>query len=158
MKVLLPFVCVVLFAAFTTADSVEDSADGTEISLEKRQTCPTLILPCRYYLPNYCEFIRRAIQGGKPTRLHRITDGKAITKNKRLSRCGGADGGNDACARYPFATTSEGGSGASKTRVPKGENALQRSIVLNFFRTSSIGNGGCFNVELEFILEREVNK
>ncbi|CAB3986525.1 Hypothetical predicted protein [Paramuricea clavata] len=157
MKVLLPFVCVVLFVAFTTADSVEDSADGTELSLEKRQTCPTLTLPCPNMLA-LCANIRQAINDGKPTLLHRITNLSAIKKNKRLSQCGGvaADG---ACTRYPFAMTREGGTGAATTRVPQGENGFLRTAVFTFYETNSIGNGGCFNVVLgTWPIEREIGK
>ncbi|CAB3985234.1 Hypothetical predicted protein, partial [Paramuricea clavata] len=68
----------------------------------------------RRYCRSVCANIRRAIKGGKPARLHRITDRRAINNNARLAKCAGK-----ICAQYPFATTKQGGKGAFVKSVPR---------------------------------------
>ena len=72
------------------------------LAKEPEPSCPTITFPC-HRMRKVCENIRRAIKGGKPTRLHRITDRKAINNNARLAKCA-----RKLCAQYPFAMTREG--------------------------------------------------
>ncbi|CAB4000890.1 Hypothetical predicted protein [Paramuricea clavata] len=95
-------------------------------------------------MPKVCDNIARAIKGGKPTRLHRITDRKAINKNARVAECTGKK-----CTQYPFATTREGGKGAFVKSVPTDEIPFQKYILTHFYRNENVGNGGCFNVKLD---------
>ncbi|CAB4012578.1 Hypothetical predicted protein, partial [Paramuricea clavata] len=113
-----------------------------KLATEPPRRCPTITFPCSR-MRRVCANIRRAIKGGKPTRLHRITDSRAINNNTRLSKCPGKK-----CARYPFATTKQGGKGAFVKPVPSREIYLQRAVLVSFYKRKSIGNGGCFNVKL----------
>ena len=151
MKVLLAFWSIALFAAFTTASIVEDSADETQsetFSREKRQACPTVTFPCSR-MPNVCANMRRAISLGKPTRLNRITNRIRVAKNRYYSGCRRLvrkPGYN--CDEYPFASTAQGGRGAVVRNVPIRQNSIQGGLLAVFYRRYNIGNGSCFRVAL----------
>ncbi|CAB4023437.1 Hypothetical predicted protein [Paramuricea clavata] len=155
MKVLLHLVCIVLFVAFTTAsileDFIADEIENDELFLEKRAPCPTITFPCGRgtVMPNVCQNMRTAIAKGHPTRLHRITDSKAIAKNRRDSGCTRMrkTPGNN-CDEYPFASSREGGAGAEIKLVPSRENSKQGGLLGAFYRKHKIGNGGCYNVRV----------
>ncbi|CAB3986524.1 Hypothetical predicted protein [Paramuricea clavata] len=145
MKVLLPFVCVVLFVAFTTADIVGDSAE----EIEKRAAYPTITFPCGAgtVMPNVCRNMRNAIAKGHPTLLQRITDKKAIDKNRRDSGCTKMPKtpGNN-CDEYPFASSKQGGKGAETMLVPIRENCKQGGLLGGFYKKNGIKDGDYYNV------------
>jgi ribosomal protein S27AE len=88
-----------------------DEIENEELSLEKRQACPTITFPCGpgTTMPAVCKNMQYGIGNGHPAQLHRVTDSKVINKNRRDSGCTKMPkqpGYN--CDEYPFASSKEG--------------------------------------------------
>ena len=85
-----------------------DEPGNDELSVEKRQRCPTVTFPCSR-MRTVCANMRNAIRRGRPTQLNRITSRSQIARNRRLSGCPRLPrrpGFN--CDEYPFASSRQG--------------------------------------------------
>ncbi|KAK3578781.1 hypothetical protein CHS0354_030197 [Potamilus streckersoni] len=105
---------------------------------------PNLVFNCGN-MPNVCANIRNAINNnGKTRNLQRITSRSQIRRNRRAScgrlRCPRGQ----SCDEYPFASTSQGGRGATIRCVPAAENSSQGGQLNGFYRRYRLGNGSWF--------------
>ncbi|KAK3578787.1 hypothetical protein CHS0354_030203 [Potamilus streckersoni] len=106
-----------------------------------------LIFSCTN-MPHVCQNIKNAItNNGKPQTLRRITDTNQISTNRRLA-CGNVScRSGDSCDEYPFASTAQGGTGATTLCVPLSENNSQGGQLSSFYTRQSVGNGDTFHVQ-----------
>ncbi|KAL3836343.1 hypothetical protein ACJMK2_021776 [Sinanodonta woodiana] len=113
---------------------------------EENIDIPNLDFDCTN-MPRVCRNIRNAIAKGKTRRLQRITDSKQILKNRRAA-CGKVTckGINNSCDEYPFASTSQGGAGATTMCVPLSENNSQGGQLNRFYSKNNVKNKDWFKV------------
>jgi hypothetical protein len=109
---------------------------------------PTMIYR-KSALPNIADNIDDAQAKGKPDVLTRITDGKKIRQNRRAACRKVRPRRGFSCDEYPFASTAQGGVGASVRLVPVQEQNIQGGIISSFYRVKAIGNGDKFRVSVE---------
>jgi hypothetical protein len=102
----------------------------------------------RSVLPNIAANIAAAQARRKPRVLTRITDRRRIAQNRRAA-CGNVRRRRGfSCDEYPFASTAQGGRGASVRLVPVREQNIQGGIISSFYRVNAIGNGDRFRVRV----------
>ena len=99
----------------------------------------------RSVMPEIADHIQDAQDAGLPMLLTRNRDPGCITAN-RSAACKGfvktrPDG---SCDEYPFASTNEGGLGASAREVPLGEQRSQGGTLCGCYSSERIGNGDPF--------------
>ncbi len=95
-------------------------------------------------MPNIADHIQDAQSRGYPSILTRTTDRDRIRRNRREA-CGNFKG-PDSCDEYPFASTYEGGRGASVRGVPVSEQFIQGGVISAFYNLNGIPDGGQFRV------------
>jgi Deoxyribonuclease NucA/NucB len=113
------------------------------------QTIPTVTFS-KAKVPYIAAHILKA-QATKPTTLTRTDD---TTKNKnRQAACGAfkptaaeTASGLTSCDEYPFASTVEGGAGASIAAVPVSEQNSQGGTLSSFYTSNNIKVGDKFKV------------
>jgi len=101
-------------------------------------------------LPKIANHIASAQARGQRRLLRRITNPRLIAQNRRAA-CRGfvrPNPPNTSCDEYPFASTVEGGTGASTRGVPPWEQNVQGGIISSFYRVNSIQNGDRFRVRV----------
>jgi RHS repeat-associated protein len=91
--------------------------------------------------PNIAPHIQDAQTAGQPSVLTRTTN-PVLMSNNRAEATGGLVGLDE----YPFASTYEGGAGASVRIVPAGENRLQGLQIAHFYFRNQIRDGDKFKV------------
>jgi hypothetical protein len=106
-------------------------------------------------MPEISAHIARALLAGHPgardgRALHRARSGirarrrkacpAAVVKRFRQQRPGGS------CDEYPFASTDEGGAGASIANVPIGEQGIQGTLMSGFYSSQRMLDGDAFHV------------
>jgi RHS repeat-associated protein len=98
-------------------------------------------------VPNIGRHILDAQNAGYPMLLTRTTD-PAISRANRRAACGGfvRTTPTGTCDEYPFATTLQGGAGASTREVPKFENDSQGGTLSQCYSRENIGNGDSYAV------------
>ncbi|KAK3578786.1 hypothetical protein CHS0354_030202 [Potamilus streckersoni] len=113
---------------------------------EENVEVPNLIFACTN-MPNICQNIKNAINSGKTRNLQRITDPDQIKKN-RQNACGHVScKKGDSCDEYPFASTSQGGTGATTMCVPLSENNSQGGQLARFYRLNKVGDKDFFYMQ-----------
>ncbi|KAL3836341.1 hypothetical protein ACJMK2_021808 [Sinanodonta woodiana] len=114
---------------------------------EENVAAPDLVFDCTN-MPNVCQNIRNAINSGKTRSLQRITDQNQIKKNRQAA-CGKVTctAPNNSCDEYPFASTSQGGAGATTKCVPLSENNSQGGQLAGFYKKNNIGDKDWFNMK-----------
>jgi len=126
-----------------------------DTKLTPRQACvfgsfrPTVAYS-RAAIPEISAHIARALAAGRPGALHRARSGiaarrraacpPAVVKRFRRARPGGS------CDEYPFASTSEGGGGASIANVPAAEQRSQGGLMSGFYSSQRMLDGDAFRV------------
>ena len=101
----------------------------------------------RSVVPGVAGHIARAQRQGKPRTLNRLTGRRRIDRNRRQAcRNFQPIPGVLSCDEYPFASSRQGGRGASVAGVPPVENNIQGGILSVFYRVNLIPNGGPFRV------------
>ena len=95
-------------------------------------------------MPNIAANIESAQAGGQPAILTRTTDGAVIAGN-RAAACRGFCGVGSP-DEYPFASSLQGGAGATVRGVPLAEQRIQGGVLANFYRQFGIGDGDQFFV------------
>ena len=102
-------------------------------------------------MPKIYKHIKDAIADGKPCILTRETD-KAKIKENRKKATDGFTPPNDTDTspdEYPFASTKEGGEGASVKGVPLKEQRVQGGVLSAFYRKHKIKDGDKFKIKLK---------
>ena len=100
----------------------------------------------RAEFPNIAPHIEDAqTKLGKPRTLHRTTDPSRIRKNRREA-CSGFTGPGS-CDEYPFASSYEGGKGASVRGVPLTEQNKQGGHLKAFYDKHNVGDKDAFHVD-----------
>lgn len=98
-------------------------------------------------MPTIATHIRQA-QATKPSTLTRITNKNEIDRN-RENACGNfVRRKGIQCDEYPFASTREGGTGASTMGVPASEQRIQGGTISAFYRKNKLKNGSQFTVKV----------
>ncbi|KAK3578325.1 hypothetical protein CHS0354_039032 [Potamilus streckersoni] len=116
-----------------------------EILVEKDNVAvPDLVFDCTN-MPNVCQNIKNAINSGKTRSLQRITDQNQIKKNRQAA-CGSVKctAPTNSCDEYPFASTSQGGAGATTRCVPLSENNSQGGQLAGFYKKNNVGDKDWF--------------
>lgn len=93
-------------------------------------------------MPNIADDIESAIASGQPAVLTRTTDGAVIASN-RAAACQGFCGVGSP-DEFPFASTLEGGAGATVRGVPLAEQRIQGGVLSSFYRQFGINDGDQF--------------
>jgi hypothetical protein len=104
-------------------------------------TLPVLEFDSKQF-PNIAPHIQDAQKAGQPSVLTRTTN-PVLMGNNRAAATGGVSGLDE----YPFASTYQGGAGASVRNVPAAENRLQGLRIANFYWRNKIGDGDKFMVK-----------
>jgi hypothetical protein len=114
------------------------------------QTLPTVTFS-KAKVPNIAAHIAKAQAAGKPSTLTYLGPNSPQKNKNRAAACGSFKAsaaeiaaGNTSCDEYPFATTSEGGAGASVAAVPTLEQSSQGGTLSGFY--SSLKAGDKFKV------------
>jgi len=126
-----------------------------DTKLTARQACvfgsfrPT-VRYSRAALPEIAAHIARAVAAGRPGALHRARSGiaarrraacpPAVVKRFRRARPDGS------CDEYPFASTEEGGAGASIANVPAAAQRVQGGLMSGFYSSQRMLDGDAFHV------------
>ncbi|PWN95725.1 hypothetical protein FA09DRAFT_362765 [Tilletiopsis washingtonensis] len=102
-------------------------------------------------VPNICSNDCYAIRClGKPTTLTRNSpqaeDNRDANACRSPNRCSGNPSDSNSCDEYPFASTSQGGAGASTRCVPSQENSRQGGTLSSFYTRNSVANGDSYSV------------
>jgi len=113
----------------------------------RAQPLPTVIFS-RSVVPAIAAHIASAQARGYPSVLSRTTNQSLIDQNRRNACRNFVPGPapNTSCDEYPFASTYQGGAGASIQGVPVVEQLIQGGILSSFYRNSSIPDRGQFSV------------
>lgn len=127
-------------ALFGVGMSAYDTAATIEHFYEYGTTLPVLEFDSQQF-PNIAPHIQDAQTAGQPSVLTRTTD-PALMNSNRAAATGGVVGLDE----YPFASTYEGGAGASVRIVPAAENRLQGLRIAHFYWRNQIGDGDRFKV------------
>lgn len=100
-------------------------------------------------MPTIAQNISKAQENGAPSTLTKITDTSAIRENRRNALRGiPSTPSGFSRDEYPFASTLEGGVGASVMTVSNAEHSLQAVALSNFYRT--ITDGDRFEVIIDW--------
>jgi fibro-slime domain-containing protein/RHS repeat-associated protein len=102
---------------------------------------PIMIYP-GWATPHIGDHIQDAQDGFHPMLLHRMINDAQRDRNRRLACAGVAP----SCDEYPFASTYEGGLGASTATVPLWENRVQGGYIGAFYARALLRDGGMFAV------------
>lgn len=115
----------------------------------KAQPIPTLTF-FRVIIPNVGQHIIDAQNAGYPAVLTRITNKSQIRRNRREACRNFVPSPPllTSCDEYPFASTQQGGAGASIRAVPLTEQAIQGGHISVFYRVNGITNGTQFRVQV----------
>jgi Deoxyribonuclease NucA/NucB len=116
------------------------------------QTPPTVTFS-RARVPNIAAHISQAQASGKPSTLTYLGPNSPTQTTNRQAACGSfkasaADtaAGRTSCDEYPFASTSEGGAGASTAAVPVSEQNSQGGTLSSFYTANGLTAGSKFRV------------
>jgi hypothetical protein len=116
------------------------------------QTPPTVTFS-RARVPNIAAHISQAQGSGKPTELTYLGPNSPTQSKNRTAACGSfkpsaADtaAGKTSCDEYPFASTAEGGAGASTAAVPPSEQNSQGGTLGSFYTANKLVAGSKFRV------------
>jgi Deoxyribonuclease NucA/NucB len=135
--------------ATTGANGIHNTQPTTQANLIARQI-PAIAPVVEFSasrMPNISAHIQRAQASGKySATLKRITDKTSIAANRRAA-CGSFKG-TGSCDEYPFASTAQGGAGASVAGVPLAEQRIQGGTLSSFYQKNNIGEGGAFQVKV----------
>jgi len=97
--------------------------------------------------PNISRNIREAQEAGQPSLLHRETNPAVIAANRAENVKGWKGPGS--MDEYPFASTREGGLGATLAGVPLQEQRIQGGMLSSFYQRYNIGPGDAFRVVVD---------
>jgi hypothetical protein len=116
------------------------------------QTPPTVTFS-RARVPNIAAHISKAQGNGKPVELTYLGPNSATQTSNRKAACGSfaataaeKTAGKTSCDEYPFASTAEGGAGASTAAVPPSEQSSQGGTLSSFYTSNSLKAGSKFRV------------
>jgi hypothetical protein len=103
----------------------------------------------RSELPAIADNIEKAIADGQPSVLTRLTDRRAIDRNRRNALRGRAPAGHGYSRdEYPFASSYQGGRGARVADVPGWQNDQQGFMMREFYRNYAIADGDSYRVRV----------
>lgn len=122
---------------------IEGHGGGAEFGPTSAAATPTVVFHSSVF-PNIAPHIKKAQASGKPKTLHRLTDPDQIRRNRRAA-CGSFTGPGT-CDEYPFASSHEGGAGASTTGVPLSEQRSQGGLLSSFYQREGLGDGDPYRV------------
>jgi len=88
----------------------------------------------------------KAQKDGQPSVLTRETNKKTIRKQRRSATKGKKAKKGQSIDEYPFASTKEGGQGATTATVPIGEQSQQGGQLSSFYKKNNIKEGDKFKV------------
>lgn len=147
-KLSIALFCTLLIASLTFSFLLPSLLSLPRTGLNA-QPLPTVIF-IRVTLPQIANNIADAQARGYPDVLTRTTDRQRINRN-RAQACRNfvpQPPLNTSCDEYPFASTYEGGAGASIRAVTVLEQNIQGGILSAFYRINSITDRGRFRVEV----------
>ncbi|MFK0005094.1 NucA/NucB deoxyribonuclease domain-containing protein [Paenarthrobacter sp. NPDC090522] len=128
-------------------DDTDNNPGNGTVQLQP-EDIPTVYFQ-RSVAPTIEQNFNNAVAGGAPTQLTRL-EGKANNDRNRYQAkkgLGGASAGHQMqWDEYPFASTYEGGYGATVMAVPRKENAYQGQVLAKFYKDYNIVDGDRFNV------------
>ncbi len=141
----------VLFSALMTAGLIIGL--GSQFSKTQAQSLPMYVINYQQ-TPIIASHVYQAIQSGKPWKLTYIgADNDNLNDRNRYHACkylpSPRPSGKE-CDEYPFASTYEGGQGASAELVPEQENQIQGGQLSAFYRSNNLRNGSQFIVGVNF--------
>lgn len=147
-KLSIAIFCTLLIASLTFSFVLPSllSLPGTRLNA---QPLPTVIF-FRITLPQIADHIADAQARGYPNVLSRTTDRQRINRNRREACRNFVPQPplNTSCDEYPFASTYQGGAGASIRAVTVLEQNIQGGTLSAFYRINSIPERGRFRVEV----------
>ena len=97
--------------------------------------------------PEVARALEEAIQQGQPTLLQRTTD-KSIIRQNRAEATRGWDYTKGSPDEFPYASTMQGGKGATVNGVSTLAQNKQGGRLRGFYRRENIQNGDFFRVKL----------
>jgi len=140
--------------AATKSDIVPGRGDAGGGRAASNATDPVDDLPTVIYTktetPEISANIENALNSGAPDQLNRATSKSVIRRNRReeLADTPKAKQGKS-LDEYPFASTQQGGKGATVAEVPKREQDIQGGKMSSFYQKNGIGDGDPFRVKVE---------
>lgn len=103
--------------------------------------------------PTIASHVSQAIQSGRPWKLTYIGSKNPLNDQNRKKACKGLPSPRPAgkqCDEYPFASTYQGGTGASAVLVPEQENSIQGGQLSSFYQSKNLKDGDQFLVGVSF--------
>jgi len=98
----------------------------------------------RRLVPQVAKHVGNAISSGRPYLLNRV-DSLQARANRRFALRGlGRAGRRRSWDEYPFASSAQGGKGASVASVPLSENLAQGGLIGAAYRLQDIKPGDCY--------------
>jgi hypothetical protein len=125
-------------------NAAADAVDGPGAAEE--EGLPTLTIS-KARNPDLAAHIDDAQAAGQPSVLTRLQNAAQQNANRQSSLLGvpRAPSGMQ-LDEYPFASTHEGGAGASVRAIPSGQNSSQGALLRNFYQSFGIQDGDRFIV------------
>ncbi len=97
--------------------------------------------------PEVAQTLDMAIQQGQPTLLQRTTD-KSIIRQNRAEATRGWDYTKGSPDEFPYASSRQGGAGATVNGVSRSAQRRQGGSLSSFYRSNRVGDGDYFRVKL----------
>ncbi len=122
---------------------------GSHFAKTQAQSLPIYVISV-HQTPTIANHVSQAMKSGKPWQLTYIgVDNDNLKNRNRYHACKELDSPRPTgyqCDEYPFATTYQGGEGASAVLVPAHENSIQGGQLSDFYQRNNLRNGSHFLV------------
>lgn len=140
---------ILLIAGFTFSFLSDSLLKLPKTSLNAQPALPTMTF-FRATLPAIADHIADAQSIGYPNVLSRLRNERRRKRNRRIACRNFVPQPpiNTSCDEYPFASSYEGGAGASIRGVPLWQQKVQGGIISIFYRVNNIEDGNLYRVEV----------
>jgi hypothetical protein len=125
----------------------------SQFSKTQAQSLPIYVISAQQ-TPTIANHVYQAMQSGRPWQLTYIgADNDNLNDRNRYHACKELESPRPTgyqCDEYPFASTYQGGVGASAVLVPELENQTQGGQLSAFYRSNNLRNGSQFLVGINW--------
>ncbi len=126
---------------------------GNQFGKTQAQNLPMYVISAQQ-TPTIANHVYRAMQSGRPWKLTYIgADNDSLQRRNHDQACKDIESPRPTgyqCDEYPFASTYQGGAGASASLVPKLENRRQGGQLSDFYQRYNLTNGSQFVVGIDW--------
>jgi hypothetical protein len=126
-----------------------DGASGNAPSINSPATNAPTVVFNRSRAPGLAGVFDTAVAGGAPTTLDRVSAADRDINRRAALKGQGSAGNGMSWDEYPFASSKQGGAGATVKSVPNSEQHYQGATLKNFYTKNGVGIGDPYNVRFD---------